>query len=315
MNLEPNIIILSGGTGPERSVSLASGKALAASLSTTYKTKLVDINKNALPSELNPLTDLIFPVIHGEFGEDGQLQSLMDSAGLEYCGSATQSSRLCINKITTKQCVSDVGVRVPKSFQFSDPAQCNAAELIDKLGENLVIKPVAQGSSVSLFLISGLSELEKQLDELSPGDWMVEARVYGREVTIGVLGNHPLGVVEVIPMGGLYDYERKYTSGATEYRFPAVLDQETENEIKSFATSSFEACGCRDFARIDFIICEDGNAHFLEINTLPGLTPTSLLPKSASSSGYNFDQLTRKLISPGLERFFNSSSRVNNHAA
>ena len=91
--------------------------------------------------------------------------------------------------------------------------------------------------------------------------------------------------------------------------------EEIENEIKSFAISSFEACGCRDFARIDFIICEDGNAHFLEINTLPGLTPTSLLPKSASSSGYNFDQLTRKLISSGLERFFNSSSRVNNHAA
>ena len=204
---------------------------------------------------------------------------------------------------------------MPKSFQFNDPAQCNPGDLISSLGENLVIKPVAQGSSVSLFLTSGLSELETQLKLISPGDWMVEERIYGREVTIGVLDAHPLGVVEVIPLGGVYDYKRKYTSGATEYRFPAVLDQETENEIKKFALSSFESCGCRDFARIDFIICEDGNSHFLEINTLPGLTPTSLLPKSASSAGYNFEQLTHKLINPGLKRFFDSQSKVSNHAA
>jgi len=315
MKEEPNIVVLSGGTGPERDVSLASGKGLLESLPAQYNPKLFDLSKKALPADINPLTDLVFPVIHGEFGEDGELQSLMDSVGLEYCGSSAKSSRLCINKIAAKKCVSEVGVRVPKSFQFNDPAQCNPGDLISSLGENLVIKPVAQGSSVSLFLTSGLSELETQLKLISPGDWMVEERIYGREVTIGVLDAHPLGVVEVIPLGGVYDYKRKYTSGATEYRFPAVLDQETENEIKKFALSSFESCGCRDFARIDFIICEDGNSHFLEINTLPGLTPTSLLPKSASSAGYNFEQLTHKLINPGLKRFFDSQSKVSNHAA
>ena len=143
MKEEPNIVVLSGGTGPERDVSLASGKGLLESLPAQYNPKLFDLSKKALPADINPLTDLVFPVIHGEFGEDGELQSLMDSVGLEYCGSSAKSSRLCINKIAAKKCVSEVGVRVPKSFQFNDPAQCNPGDLISSLGENLVIKPVA----------------------------------------------------------------------------------------------------------------------------------------------------------------------------
>ena len=161
MNEEPNIVVLSGGTGPEREVSLASGKALAESLPVQYNPRLEDLKGKDLPLNLNPLTDLVFPVIHGEFGEDGELQSMLDSIGVEYCGSTANSSRLCINKIATKNCVSTAGVRVPKSFQFYDPAECNAKEIIASLGDNLVIKPVAQGSSVSLFLTTGLSDLEK----------------------------------------------------------------------------------------------------------------------------------------------------------
>ena len=120
---------------------------------------------------------------------------------------------------------------------------------------------------------------------------------------MGILGSCSLGIVEVIPKGGVYDFERKYSAGSTEYRYPAVLDCEIENEVKTFALNAFNACGCRDFARVDFIICEDGHAHFLEINTLPGLTETSLLPKSASCSGYDFEQLSRQLLQPAVERF------------
>ena len=153
--------------------------------------------------------------------------------------------------------------------------------------------------------ISGKNELEERLQTLADGNWLVEERIFGREVTIGVLNNETLGIVEVIPVGGVYDFDRKYTHGSTEYRFPAIIDPETEVEIKDFALRAYQSCGCRDFARVDFIICDDGHAHFLEINTLPGLTQTSLLPKSASSSGYNFDQLTKKLISPAIDRYNN----------
>lgn len=303
MKKEPQIIILSGGVGPERDVSLRSGQALFDSLSQSYSARLHDMRDKNLPESLSADSDVIFPIIHGEFGEDGELQELLDAGGFEYCGSDASSSRLCMNKSLTKTRVAQEGVRIPRGFDFNNPQELNVDELLSMLGDELIIKPTDQGSSVSLFITSGKRQLEQRLLNLEPGNWLIEKRVFGREVTIGVLNNDPLGVVEVIPVGGVYDFDRKYTPGSTEYRFPAIIDPETELEIKEFALKAYQSCGCRDFARVDFIICDDGHAHFLEINTLPGLTQTSLLPKSASSSGYNFDQLTKKLVMPAVDRF------------
>lgn len=303
MNVNPNIVVLSGGVGPEREVSLLSGKALSDSLSHKFNTRLLDLSECSLPPDLNPESDIVFSVIHGEFGEDGKLQGLLDAAGFEYCGCGAESSRLCMHKANAKKRVLADGVRVASGIEFFDPAELDASEVVQKLGKELIIKPTDQGSSVSLFLLSGEEELREKLKFINPGNWLLEERILGREVTIGVMGQHTLGIVEVIPNGGVYDYERKYTPGSTEYRFPAVLDSETEAEIKDFAWKAFNSCGCRDFARVDFMICDDGHAYFLEINTLPGLTTTSLLPKSASASGYNFDQLTQKLVTPAVNRF------------
>ena len=176
----------------------------------------------------------------------------------------------------------------------------------------MILKPTDQGSSVALYVISERDELEKALREIKVGNWMLEKRIFGREVTVGILNGVSMGIVEVIPEGGVYDYMRKYSKGSTEYRFPAVLDLEIEEEIKRLALLAYNACECRDFARIDFMICEDGNPYFLEINTLPGLTTTSLLPKSASCAGYDFQSLCRKLVEPALVRFEeNKLSAVN----
>jgi len=311
----PNIIILSGGTGPEREVSLTSGRSLSEALGKHYPTRLIDLNQNSLPAGINAENDVIFPVIHGTFGEDGQLQALLDDAGFTYAGSNASSSRVCMNKTLTKECVMSVGVRTSPSVNFSDPKELDPVSLIEQLGRETVLKPSNQGSSVSLQVICGFRQLEAALQAIEPGDWMLEKRVIGREVTIGLLDNHAMGVVEVIPVGGVYDYERKYQPGCTEYRFPAVIDDEVERELKSFARSAYRACQCRDFARIDFMICEDGHPHFLEINTLPGLTPTSLLPKSASCSGYDFDKLCRRLVEPAIDRFYSKYPRFNCHAA
>jgi D-alanine-D-alanine ligase len=299
----PKVIVLTGGVGPERDVSLTTGRALAKTLEKNYSVQLKDLSSEELPKGINGEDTIVFPAIHGTFGEDGRLQKMLEKEGIIYSGSGPDASRLCMDKFESKKIVEAAGVRVAPDFGFSDPMEVNNQEILSTLGQDLIIKPVDQGSSVALYVIKGADELNHALSSISHGNWMIEKRIFGREVTVGILGDCSLGIVEVIPKGGVYDFERKYTSGSTEYRFPAVLDCDIENEVKESALTAFRACGCRDFSRVDFIICEDGNAYFLEVNTLPGLTETSLLPKSASCSGYDFDKLAMQLLQPAVSRF------------
>jgi D-alanine-D-alanine ligase len=303
MSDSPKVAVLSGGFGAERDVSLASGHALADALEQDFLVDLIDLREAALPSELDPSNTVVFPVVHGTFGEDGTLQMLLEEKGFSYAGSDRSSSRLCMDKGRTKAKVEEVGVKGAPDLFFQDPKAVDIAKVVSGLGNDLVIKPIDQGSSVALFVINGEKDLEDALSRIEEGNWMVEKRIFGREVTVGVLQGDSMGIVEVIPDGGVYDFKRKYSAGATEYRYPAVLQLEIENELKRKAELVFEHCGCRDFARVDFIICEDGHSHFLEINTLPGLTSTSLLPKSASCSGYDFQSLAKRLVEPAVDRF------------
>ena len=298
-----HITVLSGGVGPERDVSLASGAAVTEALRENYAVDLLDIDQAEVPSFLNPRKTIIFPVIHGTFGEDGALQNLLQQKGFCFAGSECKSSRLCMDKVKAKQVVKASGVRVSKDHFFTDPSAVQLDDILGTLGSDLVLKPTDQGSSVALYMIRGKEELQQALAQLPSGNWMIEKRVFGREFTVGVLDHMPLGIVEVIPQGGVYDYKRKYTQGSTEYKFPAILPFDVEDELKSKAVDSFQACGGRDFARVDFIVCEDGHSHFLEVNTLPGLTATSLLPKSASCSGYDFPGLAKELVQPAIQRF------------
>ena len=302
-NKSIHVSVLSGGIGPEREVSLSSGQALANALQQHYKVDLIDLSEAKVPQSLDPRSTIVFPVIHGTFGEDGSLQAMLDERGFSYAGSTSGASRLCMNKVEAKKVVGQKGVRVADDLFFEDPQSLDLDEVLHKLGPDLVLKPTDQGSSVALYMVSGESELRNALNQLSFGNWMLERRIFGREFTVGVLPEMALGIVEVIPQGGVYDYQRKYTPGSTDYKFPAVLPSHLEEELKSKALTSFSACGCRDFARVDFIVCEDGNAYFLEVNTLPGLTATSLLPKSASCAGYDFSKLVKKLTEPAIARF------------
>ena len=302
-NSFPSITILAGGTGPERQVSLDSGRCLADALEHDFRVNLIDLRENFLPPELSPDDTVVISVIHGTFGEDGKLQDLLDEKGFYYAGSRAASSRLCMDKSAAKSCVANEGVRVARDICFKSPIDIDVDNILAELGQEMILKPTDQGSSVALYVISGADELRKSLQEIQYGNWMLERRVFGREVTVGILNGVCMGIVEVIPQGGVYDYKRKYSQGSTEYRFPAVFDFEIEEEIKKFAKRAYFACDCRDFSRIDFMVCEDGNPHFLEVNTLPGLTTTSLLPKSASCAGYDFQSLAKKLVEPALNRF------------
>ena len=235
---------------------MASGQALADALEQDFLVDLIDLREAALPPELDPSNTVVFPVVHGTFGEDGTLQMLLEEKEFSYAGSERSSSRLCMDKGRTKAKVEEVGVKGAPDLFFQDPKTVDIAKVLSGLGNDLVIKPIDQGSSVALFVINGEKDLEDALSRIEEGNWMVEKRIF-----------------------------------------------EIENELKRKAELVFEHCGCRDFARVDFIVCEDGHSHFLEINTLPGLTSTSLLPKSASCSGYDFQSLAKRLVEPAVARF------------
>ena len=303
--IEPVIAVLSGGVGEEREVSLATGKAVAAALGNLHDVDLLELNEASPPETLDGQRMVVFPAIHGTFGEDGELQSILEDRGIEYAGSGVVASRLCMDKQRTKEVVESSGVLVPRSMVFEQSTFVEVDRVVQTLGNHLVVKPMDQGSSVSLNLVEGEGQLREAIDPLPPGNWMIEKRIFGSELTVGVLHGKSLGVVEVIPKGGVYDYKHKYVAGSTEYLYPAELPPEMEAEVRDAAEKAFAVCGCRDFARVDFIATKEGKCYFLEINTIPGLTETSLLPKSASCAGYNFDRLVNELVAPTIQRFHN----------
>lgn len=295
------IIVLYGGVSSEREVSLQSGEAIADALAANFEVQRLRLDAAELPAGIDSQSAVVFPALHGHFGEDGQLQALLEDAGIEYCGSDAAASRLCMNKQATKEVAQRLGVSVPRSECFAGDAVPLADDLIQALGASLVLKPVDQGSSVGLYFTEHRSSLGVALSQIHSGNWLAEERIYGRELTVGVLAGKALGVVEILSASGVYDYQAKYTPGSTEYRFPAELDAAVTRRLQAQAEQIFAACGCRDFARIDFLL--DGETpYFLEVNTLPGLTATSLLPKSAACMGYDFERLAQELVAGALKR-------------
>lgn len=297
-----SIVVLYGGVGPEREVSLVSGQAIAAALNQQFTVEPLQIDSEVLPESIDGETSIVFPALHGTFGEDGQLQKLLESAGIHYCGSGAEASRLCMMKDQTKERARQLGISVPKAIVFDGANVPLADAVIDELGTSLVVKPADQGSSVGLSFTEHRSALGVALSQIRSGKWLIEQRIRGRELTVGVLNGKAMGIVEILSPGGEYDFSAKYTPGTTEYRYPADLEPAVEAQVKEGAEALFANCGCRDFARIDFLL-EGVVAYFLEINTLPGLTPTSLLPKSASCIGLDFEALARELVTPALQRF------------
>ena len=193
-------------------------------------------------------------------------------------------------------------MRVAPGRNFTAAARPPAAELARALGDQIVLKPNRQGSSVGLQIITSRAGLDIAIGGLRQGDWIAERRIPGRELTVGLLRGRAMGVVEIAPKSGVFDFASKYTKGLTEYFAPAQIDEEHAAEARRLAETAFAACGCRDYARIDFILSPEGELYLLEINTLPGMKETSLLPMSASCVGLDFNALCRELVGPAVER-------------
>lgn len=299
----PIIAVLAGGTSPEREVSLGSGRAVALAMAYSHPTELFTVESDALPAGLDPARHVVCSTLHGVFGEDGGMQRLLDAAGFAYTGCDAKASDLCFDKWRTRLSVSAMGVQVAPGRNFSASAKPTAAALVAEFGEQVVLKPNRQGSSVGLQIVSSKVGLEIALGGIRAGDWIVERRILGRELTVGLLRGRAMGIVEIVPKSGVFDYTSKYTKGLTEYRAPARLSDETAQLVRSAAETAFAACGCRDYVRIDFMLSAEGELYLLEINTLPGMKETSLLPMSARCVGLDFVALCRELVAPAVARF------------
>jgi D-alanine-D-alanine ligase len=300
MTFIPEIVVLCGGLSSEREVSLRSGNAVASVLPGA---RLIELESDALPEWLDGSRHVVLPVLHGGWGEDGRAQADMEARGIAFAGCSSVANRLCMDKVATKQAMRGADVPAIPEIAFAGAAKPTAAALVAALGEQIVIKPSDQGSSVGLYMLEGEAAVAKALAEMpATGQWMAERRLRGREMSIGLLDGQPMGLVEIVALSGVYDYKTKYTKGASEYRFPAPVTPELTAEIGAAAARLFAACGCRDFARADVFLEPDGHFYFLEINTMPGMTETSLMPKSASCVGLDFPALVRRMAAPALAR-------------
>lgn len=299
----PVIAVLAGGVSSEREVSLRSGKAVAVAAAGSFPTILVQVDRPEIPQGLDPEIHVVHSTLHGTFGEDGAMQRLLDAAGFVYAGCDAAASALTMDKQLTKKTVAAAGVPVAAGRCFSSDAVPSASELVRELGGDIVLKPNSEGSSVGLAFASTPAEIEAALAGLKSGTWIAERRVRGAELTVGVIGGRAMGVVEIVPKSGAYDYASKYTRGATEYFCPARIPAGAFAAVRQLAEQAFAACNCRDFARVDFMLSPKDGPVFLEVNTIPGMTETSLLPKSASWSGCDFNSLVREMTIPAVGRF------------
>ena len=294
-----HITVLRGGPSAEREVSLRSGAAVAQALrSLGHQVDEVD----PIPGDLQiPAgTQVVFLALHGTYGEDGTVQSELEELDLPYTGCGVSASLYAFDTILTKRRCLKAGVPSARFERFIDAS----APWPNGWKPPVVLKPTRQGSSVGLQFVDRIEDFPSALAESlgHGGEVLMEERIVGRETTVGILDGSPLPVVEVRPKSGSYDYANKYTAGRTEYFCPADFEAAVTAQIQQAALAAFHAVGGRDYARVDVMVQPDGSPVVLEVNTLPGMTETSLLPKAAAAAGIPFPQLCERMVQLALRR-------------
>lgn len=292
-----NVTVLMGGPGQEREVSLRSGAAVANALAQAGATVTsLDIRDAAF--ELSAGTDLVFNIIHGTFGEDGELQAILDARGVPYTGEGAAGSRLAFDKIETKIFFDRAGVPTAKWSIIAEGE-------LPRFEFPYVVKAPRQGSSVGVHIVKSEADLAPALEDCFRygSRTLVEEFFRGRELTVGILGDSALPVVEIVAGEGFYDYQHKYTKGASQYFVPAPLDETQTRAVQEAALAAHRALGLEVYSRVDVLLAPDGAMSVLEINTIPGMTETSLLPKAAGVVGFSFAELCEHIAGLSLRRF------------
>jgi D-alanine-D-alanine ligase len=307
MSRKLNITVMLGGPSAEREISLRSGAGVVKALRSLGHT-VFEIDPKTPDWVLPPDTDVVcLAPLHGTYGEDGTVQQQLEIIGALYTGCDAESSRISFDKVLTKQrCLA---AKVPTAKYLV--VNSEKAPWPKDWQPPLVVKPVRQGSSVGLQFVERMAEWPNALAQALKFDSevLVEEKIIGRETTVAILDDEPLPVVEVRPKVGSYDYNNKYTAGRTEYFCPADFDAATTKRIQDAALGAFRAVGGRDYARVDVMVRADGRPVVLEVNTQPGMTETSLLPKAAAAAGISYEQLCQRMIELALKRSEQGCSR------
>lgn len=304
------VAVLMGGPSEEHAISLKSGEGVVAALShKQFSVEPLVIPKalsvfaasgfaHTALKRLNP--DVVFIALHGAFGEDGTIQAECENLRLAYTGSNAQASRLGMDKIASRKCFEQAGLAVPKGQTVDLKTDHIRPET---LAYPVVVKPVHQGSSIGVSIVHKPEQLAAALSEVEryESQALIEEFIPGREVTVAIFAEEPLPVVEIRPQQPFFDYAAKYTKGLTEYDVPARLEPDIAKAIQAAGLAAHRALGCRHLSRSDFILDGKQVPVILEVNTVPGFTPTSLVPKAAACVSLSYDELCEQLVLMALQ--------------
>ena len=289
------VAVLMGGPGSERQVSLASGKGVATALR-ELGANVVEIDVEGPDFQIPSGVEIAFNVIHGTFGEDGQLQRIMEERGVRYTGEGVVTSEMAIDKIASKQRFVERGVPTA-------PFEVIRGDNHPVMDVPLVIKAPREGSSVGVYIVKDAAELENSLSQARKyaDELLVEKFIPGRELTVGILGDEALPIIEIVAKKDFYNFENKYpflnpNAAGADHFCPAPLTEEQTREIQEIALSAHRALGLQTYSRVDLQLSESGQAFVLEINTIPGMTPSSLLPEAAAAVGVSYPALCARII-------------------
>jgi D-alanine-D-alanine ligase len=302
MALPKKIAVLMGGPGSERDVSLATGRGVVKALR-SLGSEVSEVDVKGADFDLPSGIELAFLTIHGTFGEDGQLQQILEDRGVPYTGEDVAGSALAFDKIRSKEMFRQHDVPTPH-WQTINIGQRPTIPI------PVVIKAPRQGSTVGVHIIRNEREIDAAIADASTYDreLLVEKFIPGRELTVGILGDQVLPIIEIIPKGGFYDFTNKYpflnpsAGGAAEHVCPAKIDPAKTKEIQELALRAFRALGLKVYARVDVLLSDDGDATVLEANTIPGMTEASLLPEAAAVAGISYPELCARIIELSAKR-------------
>ncbi|MBR2834962.1 MAG: D-alanine--D-alanine ligase [Coriobacteriales bacterium] len=306
---EIRVAVLAGGTSNEREISLSSGDGVYKALKERgYYTIFIDTKDvvNMINQLVSQNITIAFVALHGKGGEDGTIQGILELLHIPYTGSGVLASALGMDKARAKICFKEHGIPIAPSLHLYKGQQISLENILTVIGEKCVVKPNKDGSSVGITIIHNAQELEDFLPSLFDvsDDMLIEKYVAGTEVTAVVLGNdnpNALPVIEIVPHAEYYDYHVKYSADGADHIIPARLDEAVYKQVQEYAVRAHKALGCRGMSRSDFIITPQGECVILETNTIPGMTPTSLLPDAAKHVGYDFGDVCEKILELALE--------------
>ena len=299
---QKKIGVLLGGDSHERAISLLSGNAIFNALQDAGMNVVkIDVDKDPRQTLEQARIDCAFIALHGRGGEDGTIQQVLEELHIPYTGSDARSSLNAFDKIRTKRILQKHNIPTPR---FAVVTKENWKKKAEQFQLPLFIKPVDDGSSIGVFLISSYAALEEEMRRAFTvyDVYLIEERITGREITVGILHNRALPIIELRPKNTFYDYHAKYTAGKTEYLVPASFSDRDYKRYQKVAVDTHRVLGARDFSRVDMMIDEHGNPFVLELNSIPGFTQLSLLPKAAHQSGINFGQLCIDIVQSALGR-------------